>query len=285
MIDKSYGLNRSSNMSLVTCHRYRKYNHPMSHPPSALNRLTQLWLAISLTAFFAPGALSAEVNVAVAANFSAPMKQIAEAFEKDTGHKAVLSFGATGRFYTQISNGAQFDVFLSADDETPARLEKEGAAVAGTRYTYATGRLVLWSAKPGLVDEKAAVLLRNEFKFLAIAAPKLAPYGAAAMQTLTKIGMLPLLQAKLVTGESIGQTYSMVSSGNAELGFVAMSQVFEDGKLKSGSAWVVPAHLHSPLKQDAVLLARASSNPAALQLLTFLKSGQAQAIMHSFGYK
>ena len=228
---------------------------------------------------------AAEVSVAVAANFTAPMKRIAEEFEKETGHKAVLSYGATGRFYAQITNGAPFDVFLSADDETPAKLEKVGAAVPGSSFTYATGRLVLWSAKPGLVDEKAAVLLRNEFKYLAIAAPKLAPYGAAAMETMTKIGMLPLLQAKLVTGESIGQTFSMISSGNAELGFVAMSQGFEDGKLKSGSAWVVPAHLHSPLKQDAVLLARASSNPAAPQFLTFLKSGQAQAIMNSFGYK
>ena len=221
---------------------------------------------------------AAEVQVAVAANFTAPMKRIAEEFEKDTGHKAVW-------FYAQITNGAPFEVFLSADNETPVKLEKDGAAVAGTSFTYATGRLVLWSAKPGLVDEKAAVLVRNEFRHLAIAAPKLAPYGAAAMETMTKIGMLPLLQAKLVTGESIGQTFSMVSSGNAELGFVAMSQVFEDNKLKSGSAWLVPAHLHSPIQQNAVLLARGKNNPAALQLLTFMKSGQARAIMNAFGYE
>lgn len=228
---------------------------------------------------------AAEVRVAVAANFTAPMKRIAEAFEKDTGHKAVLSYGATGRFYAQITNGAPFEVFLSADHETPARLEKDGAAVAGTSFTYATGRLVLWSAKPGLVDEKGAVLVRNEFRHLAIAAPMLAPYGLAAMETLTKIGMLPLLQAKLVTGESIGQAFSMISSGNAELGFVAMSQVFEDNKLKSGSAWLVPAHFHSPIQQNAALLARGKSNPAALQLLTFMKSGQARAIMNAFGYE
>ena len=228
---------------------------------------------------------AAEVQVAVAANFAAPMKRIAEEFEKDTGHKAVLSYGATGRFYAQITNGAPFDVFLSADDETPARLEKEGVAVANSRFTYATGRLVLWSAKPGMVDEKAAVLLRNEFRYLAIAAPKLAPYGTAAMETLIKIGMLPRLQAKLVTGDSTGQTFNMISSGNADLGFVAMSQVFEDGKLKSGSAWVVPAHLHSPLQQDAVLLKRGKSNPTALQLLTFMKSDQARAIMNSYGYE
>lgn len=223
--------------------------------------------------------------MAVAANFTAPMKRIAEEFEKGTGHKAILSMGATGKFYAQIINGAPFDVFLSADDETPAKLEKEGFTVSGTRFTYATGRLVLWSANPMLVDDRAAVLVRNDFKRLAIAAPKQAPYGAAAVEALTKIGMLPLFQAKLVTGESIGQAYSMVATGNAELGFVAMSQVFEDGLLKSGSAWVVPAHLHSPLKQDAVLLARGKANAAALQLLVFLRSGQARAITNSFGYE
>jgi molybdate transport system substrate-binding protein len=243
------------------------------------------WMALCAAVLFSSVVKGAEVHVAVAANFSAPMKRIADAFEKDTGHKVVLSYGATGKFYAQIANGAPFDVFLSADDEAPAKLEKEGFAVAGSRFTYATGRLVLWSAKPALVDEKAAVLMRNDFKHLAIASPKLAPYGAAAMEALTKIGMLPLLQPTLVTGESIGQVFGMVSSGNAELGFLAMSQVFEDGKLKSGSAWVVPANFHSPIKQDAVLLAKARSNPAALQLLTFLKSGQARAIMNSFGYE
>jgi len=213
------------------------------------------------------------------------MKRIAEEFEKGTGHKAVISAGATGKFYAQITNGAPYDVFLSADDETPVKLEKEGFAVPGTRFTYATGRLVLWSANPTLVDDKAAVLVRNDFNRLAIAAPKLAPYGAAAMQVLIKTSRLNLLQPKLVTGGSIGQTYSMVATGNAELGFVAMSQVFEEGQLKSGSAWVVPANLHSPLRQDAVLLARGKANPAALQLLIFLKSGQARAIMNSFGYE
>ena len=241
-------------------------------------------LSLLLTALPALAA-SAEVHIAVAANFAAPMKRIAEEFERDTGHKTVLSYGATGKFYAQITNGAPFDVFLSADDETPAKLEKDGVGAAGSRFTYATGRLVLWSAKTDLVDDKAAVLVRNDFKYLAIASPKLAPYGAAAMETLTRIGMLPRLQPKLVTGESIGQTFSMIFTGNADLGFVAVSQVFEDGKLKSGSAWVVPATLHSPLKQDAVLLARARNNPAALQLMTFLKSGQARAIMNSFGYE
>ena len=244
-----------------------------------------IWLALFLAGLLTSAVQAAEVHVAVAANFTAPMKRIAEAFEKDTGHKMMVSYGATGKFYAQITNGAPFDVFLSADDETPAKLEKDGFAVSGSRMTYATGRLVLWSAKPGLIDDKASVLMRNDFNRLAIAAPKVAPYGAAAVETLNKIGLFPLLQTKLVMGESIGQTFNMVSSGNADLGFVAMSQVFESDKLKSGSAWVVPANFHSPLRQDAVLLARARSNPAALQFLTFLKSAQARVIMTLFGYE
>ena len=257
----------------------------MSNTATNLRKLAVPFCAIYWLALVASPVQAAEVNVAVAANFTTPMKRIVEKFEKDTGHKVVMSFSSTGRFYAQITHGAPFDVFLSADDDTPARLEKEGAAVAGSRFTYATGRLVLWSAKPGLVDEKAAMLLRSDFKYLAIAAPKLAPYGAAAVETLTKLGMLPQLQTKLVTGESIGQTFSMISSGNADLGFVAMSQVFEDGKLKNGSVWVVPGHLHSPLKQDAVILVRGRNNPAALQLMTFMRSGQARAIMNSYGYE
>ena len=229
--------------------------------------------------------MAVEAHLAVAANFAAPMKRISAEFEKSTGHKLVVSVGSTGKFYAQIINGAPFDVFLSADDETPFRLEKEGFAVAGTRFTYATGRLVLWSASPARVDDKGAVLARHDFKYLAIAAPKAAPYGAAAMEAMTKLGVLPQLQTKLVTGESIGQVFGMVSTGNADLGFVAMSQVFEGGKLNGGSAWVVPANLHSPLTQDAVLLVRGKANPAALQLLTYLKSAQAKAIMNSFGYE
>ena len=230
-------------------------------------------------------ALAADVHVAVAANFATPMKQIGIEFEKSTGHKAILSIGSTGKFYTQITNGAPFDVFLSADDQTPAKLEKLGAAVAGTRFTYAVGRLVLWSAAPDGVDENGAVLNRNTFRRLAIASPKLAPYGAAAVQTMTKMGVLGALQPKLVLGDSIGQTFNMVASANADLGFVAKSQVFENGMLKGGSAWTVPAQLHSPLRQDAVLLTRAQTNPAAEQLLVFLKSSQARSIMSSFGYE
>ena len=234
--------------------------------------------------FTCSAALAGQVQVAVAANFTAPMKLISAAFEKETGHSAVLSFGATGRLYAQISHGAPFDVFLAADDETPARLEKEGTAVKGSRFTYATGKLVLWSAQPKLVDAQGEVLKTGDFKKLAIAAPKLAPYGAAALETINKLGLLSRLEPRLVTGESIGQAYSFVATGNAELGFMALSQVTENSQIKSGSAWVIPEALHSPIRQDAVLLSKGAGNQAAVMLLAFLKTENAKAVIRSFGY-
>ena len=241
---------------------------------------------ISLLALLAcASVLADEVQVAVAANFTAPMKLIAAEFEKDTGHTAVLSFGSTGKFYSQIINGAPFGVLLAADDETPAKLEKESAAVNGSRFTYAIGKLVLWSAEPGKVDAQGDVLKKGNFKKLAIAAPKLAPYGAATIETMTKLGLLASLEPKLVTGESIAQAFSFVSTGNAEIGFVALSQVYEGGKLKSGSAWIVPESLHRPIRQDAVLLTKAKDNKAAVALLAFLKTEKAKAVVRSFGYE
>lgn len=243
-------------------------------------------VSFSLLALLAStAALADEVQVAIAANFTAPIKLIAADFEKDTGHKTVLSFGATGKFYAQITNGAPFEVFLSADDTTPARLEKEGAAVSGSSFTYATGKLVLWSAKPGVVDAQGDVLKKGDFKTLAIAAPKLAPYGAAAVETLAKLGLTAAVEPKLVTGESIGQAFSFVSTGNADLGFVALSQVYEGGKIKTGSGWIVPANLHSPIRQDAVLLTKGKDNQAAAALMTFLKTEKAKAVIRSFGYE
>ena len=226
-----------------------------------------------------------EVRVAVAANFATPLKTLAAEFEKESGHTLALSAGASGKLYAQIKSGAPFDVFLSADDETPSRLEKEGDAVSGSRFTYAVGRLVLWSAQLNTVDAQGAVLKTGNFKHLALAAPHLAPYGAAAVQTLTQLGLLTALQPRFVQGESIGQTYSFVASGNAELGFVALSQVFENGKISKGSGWIVPASLHEPLRQDAVLLVRARDKVAARALLTFLKSEKARALIRAFGYE
>ena len=226
-----------------------------------------------------------EVRVAVAANFTAPMVQIAADFEKLTGHTAVLSYGATGRFYAQISNGAPFDVLLSADAATPARLVQEGKAVRASNFTYAQGRLALWSAQPGVVDAQGDVLRRGQFRYLAIASPLLAPYGAAAIQTMEQMGLRAAIEPKLVTGESVGQAFNMAATGNAELGFVAASQVFEGGKLKSGSVWLVPANMHTPIKQDAVLLLRGNANPAAVALLAYLKTEKTKAVITSFGYE
>lgn len=236
-------------------------------------------LAVSATA------LGGEVRVAVAANFNSPMKVLMPLFERETGHTWLLSSGATSKLYAQIKSGAPFDVFLSADVETPARLESENAALRGTRFTYARGRLVLWSAQADFVDAQGAVLLGGKFKHLGLAAPKLAPYGAAAVQTLTQLGQMDRLQGRFVQGESIAQAYSFVASGNAELGFVALSQVYESGKIKGGSGWIVPAHLHTPLRQDAVQLERGRGNAAALAFLDFLKSEKARTVIRSFGYE
>ncbi|MHB1245835.1 MAG: molybdate ABC transporter substrate-binding protein [Sulfuriferula sp.] len=248
-----------------------------------LTRTFNCALLVTLITFNLP-ASAGEVQVAVAANFTAPMKIIAADFEKATGEKAELSFGSTGKLYSQIRNGAPMDVLLAADQATPAKLIKEDLALAQSRFTYAIGTLVLWSAKPGFVDNEGAVLKKGDFTHLALAAPKLAPYGAAAIETLSKIGLLDALSPKFVQGESIGQAYQFVSTGNAELGFVALSQVYANGKLTSGSVWVVPSNLYQPIRQDAVILTKGKNNPAARALVKFLKTPQAQDVIRSYGY-
>ena len=242
-------------------------------------------LFFALTAAFATLAQADEVQVAVAANFTAPMQQIGAQFEKETGHKLVLSFGATGKFYAQISNGAPFEVLLTADDETPLRLEKDGQGVAGSHFTYAIGKLVLWSASPELVDAKGDILKTGNFKHLALANPKTAPYGTAAVEAMSKLGLLVSLQPRFVQGENISQTQQFISTGNAELGFVALSQVYKDGKISSGSAWLVPASLYQPIRQDAVLLAKGKDKAAASALLAYLKGDKARAVIKGFGYE
>lgn len=228
---------------------------------------------------------AAEVQVAVAANFSGPLKEIAGQFEKDTGHKLIAAFGPTGGLYAQVKNGAPFEVFLSADDTTPARLEREGDAVAGSRFTYATGKLVLWSATEGYVDDKGEVLKRNAFRHLSIGNPKTAPYGLAATQVLAKLDLGDAVKPKLVEGTNITQAYQFVASGNAELGFVALSQVYKDGRITGGSAWIVPAALYEPIRQDAVILARGSANPAAVAFVDYLKGPKAAAVIKAYGYE
>jgi len=239
---------------------------------------------LCILAFAAGTVFADQVQVAVAANFTAPMQKIAAEFEKDTGHKAQLIFGSTGKFYAQISNGAPFEVLLSADAATPSKLVSEGSAVAASQMTYAIGKLVLWSAKPGLVDSKGEVLKRTDLAHVAYCNPALAPYGAAAVQAMKSLGVFDALQPKLVQGENITQAYQFVVSGNAEMGFVALSQVFKDGKISDGSAWVVPSDLYQPIRQDAVILEKGHGKPAAEALVKFLKSDKARAIIRSFGY-
>lgn len=230
------------------------------------------------------GARAEEVFVAVAANFIQPMQKIAAAFEQDSGHKTKLAFGSTGSFYAQIRSGAPFQMLLAADDKTPQRLEQDGLGVAGTRYTYAVGRLVLWSRQPGLVDAQGQVLAQGRFDKLALANPELAPYGAAAVQTLGKLTLLESLRPRFVLGENIGQAYQFVATGNVALGFVALAQVYEDGRIKEGSGWVVPESMHTPIRQDAILLQRGAGNAAAVALLQYLRGARARTIIQSYGY-
>ncbi len=227
---------------------------------------------------------AAEVNVAVAANFTAPMQEIAVAFTQNTGHSVVLSIGATGSLYAQIVNGAPYEMLLSADRKTPARLEEEGLGLSGTRFTYAVGKLALWSKHPGLIDQEGEVLRTGHFEKIALANPALAPYGAAAVATLAHLGLLEQLQPKFVQGESIAQAFQFVATGNAPLGFVALSQIYENGQLTEGSAWIVPASLHAPIEQDAMILANGKDNPAATSFAAFLQSETAISIICNFGY-
>jgi len=242
-------------------------------------------LALSLSLVAAAPALAGEVQVAVAANFTAPVKVIAAEFEKDTGNKVVAAFGATGQFYAQIKNGAPFEVFLAADDTTPAKLENEKLTLPGSRFTYATGALALWSAKEGYVDDQGAVLKKNEFQHLAVANPKTAPYGLAGMQVLEKLGLKDAVASKIVEGQNIAQTQQFVATGNAELGFVALSQIYKDGNVTGGSAWLVPGDMHDPIRQDAVILEKGKDNPVAKAFADYLKGPKAAKVIESFGYK
>lgn len=240
-------------------------------------------LVATLTAA-AQVATAGQVSVAVAANFAAPLERIGAAFTAATGHTLKVSPGPTGKFYSQILAGAPFEVLLAADDETPKKLVAEGHAVAGSNFTYAIGKLVLWSAQPGFVDDQGAVLASRRFTRLAIANPKVAPYGAAGLEVLKARGLLQAVTPRLVTAESIAQAFQFVSTGNAELGFVALSQVAMPGKPAAGSYWVVPPGLYGGIRQDAVLLKAGERNPAAAALLAFLQSAPAKDVISSFGY-
>ncbi|WP_174301842.1 molybdate ABC transporter substrate-binding protein [Caulobacter sp. S45] len=245
-------------------------------------RAAAVFILLVAGALGATPVLAAEVPVAVAANFTEPAKEIAAAFRRSTGDTAVLSFGASGQFYAQITHGAPYQVFLSADVDRPVQAEKAGVGVPGTRFVYATGKLVLFSRTPGLVDDAGAVLRQpSRFARIAIADPGAAPYGAAAVETMTRLNVYGPLKAKIVQGASINQAWDFTRTGAAELGFVALSEVVNE---PGGSRWIVPDSLHAPIDQDAILLAPGDSNPAARRFLAFLRGPEAKAIIVRYGY-
>ena len=244
-----------------------------------------LAIVLSCLSIFIECAHADKLNIAVASNFSQTAKQLANKFQQQTGSVVIISTGATGVLSSQIKNGAPYAILLAADEITPQYLIHDGYALESSCFTYATGQLVLWSSQKSLVDPKGRVLFSEKFNHLAIANPKLAPYGLAAATVIAKLGLTAKLQSKIIQGANINDTYQYVASGNAELGFVALSQVYHHGKLSSGSAWVVPAELFSAIKQDAVLTSVGAQDKLAQKFMLFLKSSVAKKIILEYGYK
>jgi molybdate transport system substrate-binding protein len=249
------------------------------------SRLLRLIIAVWFI-LLAPTSWAATTLITVASDFTKPMTEIAAEFEKATGHTAKLSFGSSGKAFAQIQSGGPFEVYLSASEKYPLELEKSGHVVAGSRFVYAIGKLVLWSAKPGYVDDKGEILKTGNFKHIALADPAHAPYGVVAEEVMKSLGVLDKLRPLFVMGENISQTFQFVSTGNAELGFIAFAQVIDinTGKIGSGSGWMIPDNLHGPFNQTAVLLKKGAENPAALALVDFLKSPPALAIIEKYGF-
>ena len=225
------------------------------------------------------------LEIAVASNFAEPAQQIARQFEQQTKIQVSISSAATGVLANQIRNGAPYKIFLSADQNTPKMLIKTGYAVASSQFTYAQGQLVLWSTKPHLIDSSSRILTTGNFKYLAIANPKLAPYGAAGYQTISKLGLTQHLQSKIVNGDNISNTYQYVASGNAQLGFVALAQIMKNGKISQGSYWIVPQTISPLIKQDGVILKAAASDPNAQKFINFMRSESALTILRTYGYR
>jgi molybdate transport system substrate-binding protein len=245
-----------------------------------------LLLVITLAYVQSNSARADEIQVAVAANFTVPMRKIADEFEKETGHKPLLAFGTVGGFYAQMKNGAPFEVLVSSDMETPDKLIRDGLAIQETRYTYANGKLVLWSAASGTVDATGEVLKSGKFRHFALANPRLAVYGAAGTEVLRKLGVLEEIQPKIVLAENITQCYQFVASGNAELGFVALSQIIApNGRIETGSAWMVPADLYPPIRQDVILLSPGKGKSPALALVNYLRTEKARSVIRAYGYE
>jgi molybdate transport system substrate-binding protein len=258
--------------------------HASTDQESAMTSPRQIITAGILAAACVGNAAAGEAQIAVAANFAAPMKAIIELFEADTGHTVRASYGSTGKLYAQIKNGAPFEALLAADQRRPELLEEEGVAVDGSRFTYAIGSLVLWSADADKVQDGPALLESGDFNKLSIANPKLAPYGEASIETLEALDLKAAIEPKLVMGENIAQTYQFVDTGNADIGFVALSQVMEGGAITKGSGWIVPADLHEPIRQDAVILARGEDDAAVAALFEYLRGEKARGVIRGFGY-
>lgn len=243
------------------------------------------WIGLALAALLclpATPSHARDATIAVAANFAAAAKRLGAAFEAASGHRVVFTVGSTGQLFAQIAYGAPFDAFLAADHVRPRRAEAEGLAIPGTRFTYAIGVLALWSADSGLIDGTPSVLSSPGLRRVAIANPVTAPYGAAAIDTMTALGVLKDLEPRLVQGKSVNQAYQFVATGNVPAGFVALSQVVDND---AGSRWVVPNDLHRPLRQEAILLAHGRDNEAAKAFLAFLKSAEAVKMIEGLGYR
>ncbi|MBF0246494.1 MAG: molybdate ABC transporter substrate-binding protein [Alphaproteobacteria bacterium] len=239
-------------------------------------------LLASLLSSWGGVAFAGEVRLAVASNFIEPVNALARRFQDETGHHVVVSTGSTGKLYAQITNGAPFDVFLAANEREPQRLEQDGLAAPGSRFTYALGRLALWCREADGPETAKRCLNINTTR-LAIANPRLAPYGQAARQVLAALSLQDALQGRIVSGENISQTYQMVWSGNVPVGFVALSQVLGQDELM-GAYWPVPPQLHAPIAQQAVLLSRAKGDAAAEAFMAFLQGPDADAVIRGFGY-
>ena len=247
-----------------------------------MKRMNRGQVIIGMALVLCAGTVSADdIRIVVASNFSDTARELVARFESGSGHQVTLITGSTGKLYAQIIHGAPFDAFLAADSERPKRLEQEGVALPGSRFTYAVGRLVLWSPKAGFVDPAGKVLSSDRFRYLAIANPKLAPYGRAAEQVLRKLGLWIALRGRMVRGENIGQAFGFVKSGNAELGLIAYSQVMSPIRPTDGSLWEVPTSLYAPIEQQAVLL---QDKEAARAFLDFVKGGEARVIIRGYGY-
>ena len=245
----------------------------------AFKRLTIVFSVMAL-ASFAGIARAGTTNIAVAANFTDAAKEIASAFKAKSGHEAILSFGASGQIYTQIQQSAPYKVFLSADDERPKKLAEEGLAIQGSRFTYAIGKLVLWSKDQDLIKGEAT-LKANAFSRLSIANPSAAPYGAAAIEVLEALNLYGTIKTKIVMGNTIAQAFQFVETGNAEIGFVSLSQITGN---KAGSRWMVPQSLYTPIRQDAILLKNGETDDASREFISFLKGPEARAIIEKYGY-